>query len=73
MKLHRNKRGGEGRVVDGSRRVKSTGGKKKGKKRGKKKNTRKNINRSIFDGYFSRQRKGRAAVSRNLSANRRSV
>lgn len=70
MKLHRNKRGGEGRVVDGSRRVKSTGGKKKGEK---KKNTRKNINRSIFDGYFSRQRKGRAAVSRNLSANRRSV
>lgn len=69
MKLHRNKRGGEGRVVDGSRRVKSTGGKKKGEK----KNTRKNINRSIFDGYFSRQRKGRAAVSRNLSANRRSV
>lgn len=67
MKLHRNKRGGSG----GSGRVATSqidGGREK-----KKINTKKNINRSIFDGYFSRQRKGRAAVSRNLSANRRSV
>lgn len=64
MKLHRNKRGGGGGGLVATSQI------DEGEK---KKYTKKNINRSIFDGYFSRQRKGRAAVSRNLSANRRSV